>query len=135
MPELIEAEEESYRYHLRTVSRRVRWEESRRKSEKMRHILHAFLLSFLLALAFLFLLHFQSRDTMADMISADRGNRSRYYTSVKLNPGDSLWTIAEKYNTHSGMTDMEYIEEIRQINSLSGTDVVAGHYLTVCYYR
>ncbi len=58
----------------------------------------------------------------------------RYYTSIHIENGDTLWSIAEAYrNPEESVID--YVRELRQINSLSDDHIDTGHYLTVRYYR
>lgn len=56
------------------------------------------------------------------------------YTSVKISSGDSLTSIAETYNTGSGMDNEEYISAVRSLNSMSGEKLHPGCYLTVIWY-
>ncbi len=58
----------------------------------------------------------------------------KYYTSIQIQDGDSLWSIAEKYRTHSGKSSAEYVFDLKKMNSLSDDTIHAGHYLTVYYY-
>lgn len=58
----------------------------------------------------------------------------KYYTSIQIQDGDSLWNIAEKYRIHSGKSAAEYVCDLKEMNSLSGDTIHAGHYLTVYYY-
>ena len=48
--------------------------------------------------------------------------------------GDSLWSIAETYRTHSGKSAAEYVCDLKEMNSLSEDTIHAGHYLTIYYY-
>lgn len=62
-------------------------------------------------------------------------NMYKYYTSVQVEDGDSLWSIAEEYSdvdSYASYTD--YIDEVKQINHISGDDIHAGEYLTIPYY-
>lgn len=63
----------------------------------------------------------------------------KYFTSVEIQPGDSLWSIAEsqlsQMDVECGCSVEEYIEELRQMNGLTGDTIYAGRYLTVFYYR
>ena len=59
---------------------------------------------------------------------------NKYYTSIRLEQGDTLWSIAEQYNVNSNKSMNEYIHELREMNSLCGDTIHAGNYLTVCYY-
>lgn len=58
----------------------------------------------------------------------------KYYTSIEIQSGDSLWMIAERYKTNSGKSTEELVEELKRMNALGGDIIHAGHYLTVPYY-
>ena len=59
----------------------------------------------------------------------------KYYTSIHLEEGDTLWSIAQTYCADSEESVEEYVRELRQMNSLSDDHIDAGHYLTVRYYK
>lgn len=68
-------------------------------------------------------------------ISSNANDGFKYYTSVIVEAGESLWDIAEDYmNGHYDSRD-NYIAEVRSINHLdeNGT-VIAGQTLIVPYY-
>lgn len=58
----------------------------------------------------------------------------KYYTSIRVEPGDTLWEIAERYLCEESGSRESYIQELRQINGLNGSQIRAGQYLTVIYY-
>lgn len=57
----------------------------------------------------------------------------RYYTSIKIEQGDSLWEIASRYKSGSEST-AEYIDEIITMNQLSSEQITAGKSLMIYYY-
>lgn len=57
----------------------------------------------------------------------------KYYTSVPIHPGDTLWEIASEY-CHDSVQITDYMDELKQINHLRGDDIHAGRYLTIVYY-
>ena len=59
---------------------------------------------------------------------------NRYYTSVQLRQGDSLWDIARQYSTGSGYSCREYVEELKRMNGLTSERIHSGEYLTVVYF-
>lgn len=65
--------------------------------------------------------------------SQDYTSKSFYYKSVELKAGDSLWTIAEKYNTDCNRSTKEYIQLLKEINGLSSDEIYAESYITVVY--
>lgn len=59
---------------------------------------------------------------------------NRYYTSVQLEAGDSLWEIADRYLDGSGYSTREYIDELKRVNGLKCEEIHSGEFLTVFYY-
>lgn len=57
----------------------------------------------------------------------------RYYKSIQVNDGDTLWDIAALYMDDSYDSTADYIEELKEINKLSSDNIHAGCYLTVSY--
>lgn len=56
----------------------------------------------------------------------------RYYKTVEVQNGDSLWTLAETYNEpDSGMDIRGYISEVKSINRMGSDRINAGDSLTV----
>lgn len=61
-------------------------------------------------------------------------SRYKYYTSIQVEPGSSLWDIAEKYASSEYESLEAYIQEVRQINHLDEDTIYAGSYLCIPYY-
>lgn len=57
----------------------------------------------------------------------------KYYKSIQIQPGDNLWDIASLYITEDYDSVSSYIEEIKEINSLSTDELHAGEYLVIVY--
>lgn len=63
----------------------------------------------------------------------------KYYTSIKIQEGDSLWEIASEYmDLEYAVTEYndieEYVNDIRTLNRLNDDMIHAGEYLTIPYY-
>jgi len=58
----------------------------------------------------------------------------KYYTSIQIQSGDTLWDLANDYVTSEYHSINEYINEVKKLNSLETDDIHAGQYLTVPYY-
>ena len=58
----------------------------------------------------------------------------KYYKSIIIEQGDSLWSIAEEYCTDSYASTREYINEIKQLNALTSETIHEGQHLVVAYY-
>ena len=58
----------------------------------------------------------------------------RYYTSIQIEKGDTLWDIALQYKWE-GQTTQDYVDELMEMNQLSSEQITAGQYLMIYYYK
>ncbi len=58
-------------------------------------------------------------------------NSDNYYTSIEIKHADTLWDIAQKYNTDEELTTQEYIEEIMNVNGLTSDQIYEGQCIIV----
>lgn len=58
----------------------------------------------------------------------------KYYTSVMIENGDTLWSLAQEYaDGHFDSTEA-YIYEVMQINHLQNEEITAGNFIILPYY-
>lgn len=55
-------------------------------------------------------------------------------TSIQIESGDTLWTLAEEYYTEEFSSVPEYVAEIKRMNGLSTDTLYAGSYLLIPHY-
>ena len=65
----------------------------------------------------------------------DRTNRHKYYKSIELKAGDTLWDIAQDYADENCDSTNDYIRELMSVNGLESEDIHEGQYLTIPYYK
>ncbi len=61
-------------------------------------------------------------------------NTYKYYKEVRVDRGETLWDIANDYITDEYRSTEAYIEEVCEINAISGTEIYYGQHLMVPYY-
>ncbi|MCI5741455.1 MAG: LysM peptidoglycan-binding domain-containing protein [Lachnospiraceae bacterium] len=71
-----------------------------------------------------------SRESKA----SDEAQNCKYYTSVRIEEGDSLWDIAGEYMTEEYENKTAYIAEVKELNQLGDDEIHTGEYLVVPYY-
>jgi len=58
----------------------------------------------------------------------------KYYTSLEIKSGDTLWGIASEYGTDGYNNLQEYVEEVKSLNDLKGDTIHSGQFLIIPYY-
>lgn len=58
----------------------------------------------------------------------------KYYTSIEVAYGDSLWSIAEAYISDEYDSVNDYIKEVKAINHMDEDAIVAGQSLIIPYF-
>ena len=53
------------------------------------------------------------------------------YMSIEIQPGDTLWGIAEEYMPDEYGSVKEYVNELKKLNSLATSDIQSEQYLLV----
>lgn len=66
--------------------------------------------------------------------SNDNRPVNKYYTSITVENGDTLWDIADTYISGYDVDKADYVNEISQLNNLSDGCIHAGQSIVVAYY-
>lgn len=86
------------------------------------------------AIVIILSLIFIGRMTALDHSFAREVSRQKYYKSVPIEEGDTLWKIAAENMSEEYSSVDSYIEDLRQANDLTSDQISTGQYLTVPYY-
>ena len=70
----------------------------------------------------------------AEAEKREDAERYKYYTSIVVDPGESLWSIAEEHMTEEYANVYDYVSEIAEINHLKSEYLEAGRELCIPYY-
>lgn len=88
------------------------------------------------ALVFLMIMCIFKGGTMiADAYANREVSRQKYYESICIKDGDTLWSIASQYISEEYGNKDEYIRELMRMNGLKTDCIQSGNYLTVTYYK
>ena len=119
------------RSELGLSEQRIRNNRIRRRRELRRRKRVGVLVLFVTVL---FLSTFFSLRTRAE--GSQNETLSKYYTSIQVRSGDTLWGYARQYgNRQYYKNSKEYIEEVMAINSLKDDTITAGQHIILPYYR
>ncbi|MBQ8558946.1 MAG: LysM peptidoglycan-binding domain-containing protein [Tyzzerella sp.] len=77
---------------------------------------------------------FGSIFSSAQASAEESGIEYKYYKSIVIEEGDTLWSIAKEYRTDAYSSTQEYIDKLIELNDLSSDTIHAGQHLVVAYY-
>ena len=120
--------------HHRVSSRQHSSTQGKRRERSFQLHRIILFLAFTLLLAFLCGISFGSILSKAETTDAKAAETFKYYRSVTVQPGDSLWSIAAENMSEEYSSVQSYIDEVCFINSLQDTCIHAGKNLTIPYY-
>lgn len=66
-------------------------------------------------------------------VVAEKPSTYKYYTEVRVDRGDTLWSIADRYMTEEYTSRKSYVREVQKLNNI-GCDVRYGQRILVPYY-
>lgn len=109
----------------------TRTEISRKKrQEQLRFRITVFIIGFLFCIIIFFLL-----NSIVSNADKRQDNDIKVFTSIQIQYGETLWSIADDYMDEHYHSQREYIKEVVNINSLSNEDEIkVGQYIIVPYY-
>ncbi len=58
----------------------------------------------------------------------------KYFQSVEIEKGDTIWSIASQYISSEYISMDEYVNEIIELNNLKSVEIHTGEYIVVPYY-
>lgn len=109
---------------------RIRKNRIRRKRELRKHITLS-----VVACCLIVILSISMSSFLSTAHGFDTSDISyKYYNSIIIHPGDSLWSIAESYVDSHYDSIEAYVKEVMNINHLTDDTIQAGSYLIIPYY-
>ena len=115
----------------RTGNKRIR-----RATRSRHHIADHRLIVCLTVIAIFFALSF---SVMSGFISSAQGSPEetpvtyKYYKTIPVEHGDTLWDIAEEYKTDDYASTADYVDALKRMNHLSGDTIYAGDRIMIAY--
>lgn len=110
--------------------RRIRNNRIRRKREMRRNILMS-LLTIMLVISLSLI--FFGFGTKAQSNNAEISYK--YYKSITVQDGDTLWKYAEEYGDSAYYdSNQEYIDEVIKMNTLTDDEIISGQNIIIPYY-
>lgn len=108
---------------------RIQTNKIRRKQELRKNIL-----LFIFTSCLILIFSFTMNSFIANAKTRNEDLEIKYYKSIIIQQGDSLWSIAAG-NMNASYADTEaYIQEVKEMNGLQDDHITAGNYLIIPYF-
>jgi len=69
----------------------------------------------------------------AAQANAEEESQIKYYKSIMIQGGETLWSIAEEYKCEDESIQ-EYIENLKELNGIKSDTIHQGQHLVIAYY-
>ena len=66
--------------------------------------------------------------------TTDKAAVYKYYESVEIRSGDTIWELADSYLAGSGLDKEEYVSEILRLNNIPNGEIREGDTIVMVYY-
>lgn len=111
-------------YYTNTISQR------RRQLQVRKNICMLVLSIMAVVLLSVFIISFSTQAS-----DLEHHTKYKYYKSIEISKGDTLWSIAnENIDANYYKSVQEYVDEIKEMNSMKSDHIVAGSCLIIPYY-
>ena len=60
---------------------------------------------------------------------------TKYYKTITIESGDTLWSIAKEYKSGAYKTTQDYVDELISMNHLHSDAITSGQKLIVAYFK
>ena len=105
-----------------------------KKNTNTSTLTHIFLIT-LFATAMLFLgVFIGSRQVVSVEAQELLPQTEKYYTTIQVQSGDTLWDIADDYMSAEYENKTDFINEVKEMNHITGSMIRAGEILLIPYY-
>lgn len=110
--------------------------EERNKARKARRVrqLRRRLFMTVLTIVLVLVLAVSYHAFLSEAETGEKEIAYKYYTSIEITYGETLWSIAEKYADTGYDSLVQYVNEVKKINHLKDDTIIAGQFLIVPYY-
>lgn len=111
--------------------RRIQKNRRKRQQEMRRHCLLTIVMTICLVLIF----SISINSFRSNAKSSESLHSHKYYKSITISNEDTLWSIAQTYMDKEHYDSIyDYMNEVKQINSLASDDIIYGNHLIIAYY-
>lgn len=112
----------------------VRYKAKVKKQKRTRQIYHRLIGSACLILIIAAICSINFFIINAKASSEEEVITYKYYTSITIQSGETLWDIATVYRSDDISSVQKYIDEVKSINHLKNDKIYAGEHLIIPYY-
>lgn len=113
-----------------TTLERIRYRQRMRKIRNIKRLIILTVITLFLAGGLALTLNVIDSDAQ----NKDVKNSYKYFTSITVEYGDTLYTLAKEHTSGHDIGIQEYIEEVMHINHLEDETLQSGQSLVIPYY-
>lgn len=122
------------RNDLRRKENRSLKYKSRAKARASRKLTR-FVLSVMVIASLVCIILFSNKNVTSANEAGESVRLTKYYKTITIRNGDSLWSLANQYKSGDYRTTRDYVNELKSMNDLHSENLKAGQKLVVAYFE
>ena len=107
---------------------------SKKNSSKRISSLTKFFITLMVIAAAVCIILFSNKSVINADESGNAVQLTKYYKTITIEAGDTLWGIAEEYKSGDYKTTQDYVDELITMNKLHSDSITSGQKLIVAYF-
>ena len=107
---------------------------SKKNSSKRISSVTKFFITLMVISAAVCIILFSNRSVINADESGNAVQLTKYYKTITIEPGETLWSIAEEYKSGDYKTTQDYVDELITMNKLHSDSITSGQKLIVAYF-
>ena len=131
---MVTDDERMFAWKEKIMKGNARRQKAKTKRKAKINSLTKFVLSVMVVAAVVCIILFSNKNVTNADESGEAVQLTKYFKTITIEKGDSLWSIANEYKSGDYRRTEDYVNELKSMNNLHSDQIRTGQKLVVAYF-